>query len=79
MSKIGLRLVERSDGVEDRGRAEAEPGDLREDEPHPVRPLLASHELPHDRVIDGRLGVDEALEVERVGHLRKLRVYDPFG
>jgi hypothetical protein len=52
-----------------RHRAEAETGDLRKDEPHPVCPFLSARQFLDDLPIDRGLSIHEALEVERIAHV----------
>ena len=59
-----------ADGVVDGGRAGAEPGDLGEDEPHPVRPLAAAVDLGERVVEVTAVAVVEPLQVS-VGHHRR--------
>ncbi len=66
MPAIGFRLVEGCDCIGLRHRAGTQPGDLREDEPHPVRTLLALPEFMQHIVIDTRLRIDEALQIKGV-------------
>jgi hypothetical protein len=49
-------------------RTEAETGDLRKDEPHPVCRFSSARQLPDDLPVDRGLRVHEALEVERIAH-----------
>ena len=70
MGQISGRLIKRSDRKSHRGRALAETGDLRKDEPHPVALFAAGPKLPADLLIDRGLRVDETFEVERVRHPR---------
>ena len=46
--------------------ADSEPGDLREDKPHPVAVLAAIPQLCAHALIDRRLRIDEALQIERI-------------
>ena len=66
MSEIGPRLVERGDGEPDRRGALPEARDLGKDEPHPVALFPPRPKLPANLIIDGRLRVDEALQIESV-------------
>src|SRR5271165_1848668 len=68
MGEVGLRLVQRGEGVKDRRQAHAEALDLRKDEPHPVALLAARAKLGADLAVDRLLRVDEALQVEGIGH-----------
>jgi hypothetical protein len=45
-----------------------EAGELRKDEPHPVALFLALAQLGENTLIDRRLRVNEAPEIERIGH-----------
>ncbi len=62
--EISERFRARADRKTLRHRAEAEPRDLRKDEPHPVAPLAAGREFGADIGVDAVLRVDEALIVE---------------
>src|SRR5687768_1942776 len=62
--EIGARFVGRADRVKLRHRAEAEPGDLRKDEPHPVALFLAALQLGERVRIDALLRGDEPLELK---------------
>jgi hypothetical protein len=55
MGEISERLVHRADGEMLRHRTVAQSLDLREDEPHPVRPLRACHQFGEGGPIDGLL------------------------
>src|SRR5207342_2786542 len=68
VGEIGARFVQRRQAVVLRGRALAESTQLREHEPHPVAGLAAVAQFVDDVVIDGGLGIDEALQVPCVGH-----------
>src|SRR5271165_947371 len=70
MRQIGLRLVQRGEGVKDRCRAPAQSRDLRKDEPHPVALFPTGPKLRADPRVDGRLRFDKALQVKAVGHDR---------
>lgn len=61
VGEVGLGLRPRADGVTLRHGAEAETGDLREDEPHPVRLLPAAGQLGLDSAKNWILGPEEAL------------------
>jgi len=69
VGEVRLRLVAPGDAVSLGHRAVAKALELREDEPHPVRALLAGAQLVKGAFVDavGGLGVDEALQVVRVG------------
>ena len=56
------------DGVVGGGGAGAEPGDLREDEPHPVAALVAVVDLGEGLGVVVAVAVAEALEVARRWH-----------
>ena len=66
--EIGLRLVERGDREADRHGALSEARDLGKDEPHPVALLPSGLKFPTHLIVDRRLRVDEAFEVERIRH-----------
>jgi hypothetical protein len=60
--QVSARLGQRAERVPARGCASAEPRQLREDEPHPVRALLAGAKLgAHPRIHRG-LRCHEAFE-----------------
>jgi hypothetical protein len=67
-----LRLVRRGDREADRHRALSEAPDLGKDEPHPVALLPPSRHFPTHLLVDRRLRLDEAFEIERVRYLRLL-------
>ena len=73
VGEVALGLGQRGDGVPLRGGAPPEPGDLREDEPHPVRRLATGAQLAQRGVVDVLLGGDEAGQVVRIGHLASVR------
>src|SRR5262249_10351784 len=62
MGQIVARFLQRLDGVGLRHGAVAQPRDLWEDEPHPMRLLGAALKFAQRPRIDGRLGFDEALQ-----------------
>src|SRR6476469_2296892 len=64
MPQKSARFFDRGDAVEFRGRAAAERGQLRKDEPHPVAPLLAGAKFSEGNLDYALLGVDEALTIE---------------
>src|SRR5580698_537892 len=79
MGEIGFRLVQRGDREPDRHGALSEAGDLGKDEPHPVALLPPDLQLLTNFVVERRLRVDEAFEIERVRHIRLLgRVWRPI-
>jgi hypothetical protein len=67
MGQVGAGLVEIGDGVPLRGGGAAQPGDLREDEPHPVAALVAGVQLLEGLLVDALLSVDEAGQIGRHG------------
>ena len=73
VGEIGLRLVQRGDRETDRHGALSEAGDLGKDEPHPVALLPPSLQLLANLLVDRRLRVDEAFEIERIRYLRLLK------
>ena len=73
--EIGFRLVQRGDREADRHRALSGARDLGKDEPHPVALLPPDLELPTNLVVDKRLCVHEAFEVERVRYMRLLSYF----
>ena len=68
MLQIGLGFIERRDGELLRHRTVSKPGDLRKDEPDPVAGLSSGSQLSKDCVVDGRLRVEEAVEIVSVAH-----------
>ena len=66
--QIGLGLVEGCNGELLGCCAVAKPGDLRKDKPDPVTRLSPGSQLSEDRVIDGRLGGEETVEIVKVRH-----------
>src|SRR5450631_584816 len=68
MPEISDGFIARGDGEPLRHRAVPESGKLREDEPHPVALLLTAPQFGKDPRVEGRLGVEEALEIEGIGH-----------
>src|SRR5437763_199339 len=54
------------DRVPPRGRAGPQPVELREDEPHPVRPLPPAADLGERPLVDALLRLHEAVQVVRV-------------
>src|ERR1700687_1788347 len=70
MLQIGHGFVARGDGKPPGHRAMSEPGKLGKNEPHPVTLLLAPTQLREHALIDRRLRINKALEIERVGHAR---------
>ena len=82
MREIGACLGRVGDGVMLRHRAVAEPGDLREHEPHPVTGLASAAQLGKHLVVHGVLRLDETLQVMgvgRVGHGRSPRIANRRG
>ena len=73
MLEIGAGLLQRCDGIELRGGAAAETGELRENEPHPVALLRACAELGESGLEAALLGVDEALKIVGIGHAGIMR------
>src|ERR1017187_5907442 len=67
MRKVGFGLRAAGDGEVLRHVAGAEAGNLREDEPHPVAALASCAKLDEHLREDAGLGIDEALEVVRIG------------
>ena len=68
MLQVGLGLVERGDGELLRRAAVTKTGNLRKDEPDPVAGLSSGSQLSKDCVVDGRLRVEEAVEIVSVAH-----------
>ena len=68
MRQIRPRLVERTDAEVLRGLTVPQRTVLREDEPDPVAALRARAQLGAHPVVNIGLGVDESLQVERIGH-----------
>src|SRR5215218_4236049 len=68
VSEVGPGLVQAGDREPLRHPAAPEPGDLREDEPHPVGALLAGPQLGERLVVGLGLGVEEPLEVVGIAH-----------
>src|ERR1700730_948102 len=68
MAEIGQSLGAGSDRKSLRHRTMTEPGDLGEDEPHPVGLLPALAQFGEYPRIDRRLRVDKALQIETIGH-----------
>jgi hypothetical protein len=68
MLQISDGLGARADRKALRHRAEAETGDLRKDEPHPVCPFSSVRQFLDDLPVDRGLRVDKAPEVERIVH-----------
>jgi hypothetical protein len=66
--EVGLGLGEGCDGVALRHGAVTKPGELGEDEPHPVGLLPACAQFLVDLGDHGFLGADESLENVWVGH-----------
>ena len=69
---VGAGLAEVRQGEPLRHAAAAEPGELREHEPHPVRALLPLPQLGERLVVGLGLGVEEPLEVEGIAHPRSI-------
>ena len=67
VGKVRLGLLERRDRVPPGGRAVPEAGELREHEPHPVRPLAPRAQLVTHGLVDSAvvLGVNESLQAPR--------------
>ena len=63
MCEVAASLVEIGDGEEAGPVAVAEPGELREDEPHPMGPFAASAELGQHLVQHRFLRIEKALQV----------------
>lgn len=63
MGQVGAGLVEVANRIAPGGVAEAEAGDLGEDEPHPVGPFPAAFQFGEDLVVNRSLGCQEAVEV----------------
>ena len=63
MRQIGACFVQGPNRIMARHGAVAEPGDLGEDEPHPVTMLRATVELGQSGVIAAGLSGDEAVEI----------------
>lgn len=74
MSEVGAGLLTRSDGIFLRHRAGPESGELRKNEPHPVRRLASALKLPK-RVGKRRcLGSFKPGEVKGITHLAKVQL-----
>ena len=65
VADVGARLGETGDRVALRHPAAAEPGQLRKDEPHPVRALLPGAQFLQGLVVGVGLGVEELEVVDR--------------
>ena len=70
MLEIGLRLGERADGVAPAHGTLSKPRNLGKDEPHPVAALGAVSKLGQSFVEGFGLGLNEALQLERIGSHR---------
>jgi hypothetical protein len=68
LGEVGAGFVERANGKVLCRWAVAEAAKLRKDEPHPVRRFAAGAEFSEDAAVDIGLGVEKALELERIGH-----------
>lgn len=68
MLEIGLGLVDGANGELLCHAAVTKTGDLRKDEPDPMTRLSPGAKLSKDRVVAGRLGGEEAVEVASVAH-----------
>lgn len=64
--EIGSGLIETGDGVALRHGTHAEPGELRKDEPHPVRTFAAVTKFGGHACMDGFLRLDKAGKIERI-------------
>mgnify|MGYP003137320894 CR=1 FL=1 len=69
--EIGAGFVKGAKRIALAHGAHAEPGDLGEDEPHPMGTLLAGAEFGEGGVVDGGLGGEEV--VHRTRHLNSTR------
>lgn len=80
MGKIGFGFLDAGDGISLRGGTRTQSFDLRKDEPHPVRCLLARAQFVADLPIDPVLGVEESLQIVGVGgHCGELSNFRPKG
>ncbi|GAA4031752.1 hypothetical protein GCM10022281_09180 [Sphingomonas rosea] len=72
MREIGAGFVEVFEAIAIGHDAEAEPAQLGQDEPHPVRALLAGPKLGQRQLIDPALRRDEAGETQsmRAGRIQ---------
>lgn len=68
MFEVGRRFVPTGDRMALSHGAVPQAADLREDEPHPMARLPAPAQFVQHTRIHALLGLDEPLQVERVGH-----------
>ena len=68
MPEIGRGLVARGNGKVLGHGAVTEARELRENEPHPVTLLSTLAQFRENTLIDWRLRVDKALQIETIGH-----------
>ena len=66
--QVGAGFRERIDRVALRRCTQPKPGKLREDLPHPVRPLAATSDLRQRTFVLRLLRTDEAVQIERIAH-----------
>src|ERR1700730_18347168 len=64
MAGIGARLIDGADAVKPRRRGSAETGQLRKDEPHPMRSLPARAQFGEHGCENRRLRRYETLQIE---------------
>ena len=69
--KVALGLIQVANRVALRHGAVAQAGNLREDEPHPVGPLVPRGQFFDDPGVYGSLRLHEANEI-RIGHERSV-------
>src|SRR5437763_8326845 len=70
VAEIGHGFLARGDGKSLRHRAVTKPGELRKNEPHPVTLLFALTQFREHALVDRRLRIDKALQIEGIGHAR---------